>query len=470
MLVACLREVPPEIWHGICSCLDSRAVGVIRLVCRAFRDIGDCHAFRTLVVIPELDDLRFILGLLRKPSIAKNVKSLIYQADYVYSPRDAPGVIYEEWRAREQQELMRSPFSRQSPSFEAEIWRHYLEYVEAEKKSIRMLKWDLDRVFLRRIIANLPALSRVALRCGIYGSIHSEDPAMLTRRKGKKSCTSWPRRVAVDGFHGQLGRREFGFLSQALEGAACTRDLRALQLGLFSHTNFDSPSSLLKLAKSLTSLSILEMVVDPRYHRGDYDDFVEFEEIWTECRETIAKGVLSQFLALLGGLEVIILWFSINRFYHEVPEDDGSLFPACLNDILAPGHHWPNLATLDLNNVECTRQDLLGVLLLHRATLRSLRLRNMSLRDTSWLLLLPEIPANLQLEDAEVSGDLFGTSERHPHSREHWAFWDSEEPREENQQHPLVGKYLVEGGVCPLHEVPRPFDRTGLYYPPAVVC
>src|SRR3569833_304330 len=114
MHVASLREVPPEIWHGICSCLDSRAVGVFRLVCRAFRDIGDCHAFRTLVVIPELDDLRFILGLLRKPSIAKNVKSLIYQADYVYSPRDAPDDNNEERQTQKQQELMRSPFSRQS--------------------------------------------------------------------------------------------------------------------------------------------------------------------------------------------------------------------------------------------------------------------------------------------------------------------------------------------------------------------
>ncbi|KAH8889116.1 hypothetical protein GQ53DRAFT_870947 [Thozetella sp. PMI_491] len=91
--------------------------------------------------------------------------------------------------------------------------------------------------------------------------------------------------------------------------------------------------------------------------------------------------------------------------------------------LLEPGHRWQYLRTLDLRSIAFRKDDILGFLRLHRPTLKELYLKDIVLRDASWLVMLPELRSLVVpeynhdaqqmegLESAQIGGYICGRNE-----------------------------------------------------------
>lgn len=142
------------------------------------------------------------------------------------------------------------------------------------------------------------------------------------------------------------------------------------------------------------------------------DDHDGFGTEVLDCARVMSTGMLRDFLRCLESLEVL----QVSFLYNSVNLD----FPARLGDVVQPKHRWEYLTTLKLENISTERQELLAVLKRHRDTLEALSLHNMSLRTTSWLILLPQIRKTLTgLVSASMDGELFGWDERYD-EEEYW--------------------------------------------------
>ncbi len=120
-----------------------------------------------------------------------------------------------------------------------------------------------------------------------------------------------------------------------------------------------------------------------------------------QCRHILMTGELRRFLDQLRMVRHLSL-----TFFSDPLDSDTSWPHGPFEYALDTVTKWPLLKSLCLDGLDSTAQELLHFLECHRATLKSLTLRNYFLLSGSWMYVLPEIRELLSLEGAEVAGTI----------------------------------------------------------------
>ncbi len=173
------------------------------------------------------------------------------------------------------------------------------------------------------------------------------------------------------------GARPLEALLSANADAGC--DIRSFRAGSLNWRFFKrGVGDLARLFRPLAGLTRIELNinVDPA------DERVHESHSASRCRRVLSRGALRGILKSLPQLQSLCV---------ELVSWDGEDLDrgAALRDLVEPGFRWPALRELVIGGVDCDRHELMDLLELHSDTLRSLCLRSVYLKSTSWKKLLP---------------------------------------------------------------------------------
>ncbi|KAH7039874.1 uncharacterized protein B0I36DRAFT_3048 [Microdochium trichocladiopsis] len=455
----------PDILYIICSLLDVKDIRRFRVCCHAFAAAAAPFVHRRLVIYPHKRDLAMLKQLSLDPVVAPNVRTLVWIGHVLPRPKldlDTFSRQFEGARAMKRmvndlrarhgiassavlqpfqngQSLVALTPTGRTPAETAalqldDVKTMYREYTETLVEQDFMFAHDLDTAALGEAVRRFTSLREFTF------SSYWEFATQGARTPFDK-CLVFPGPTPSP-----RGTRETVAFLEALAAVRSNNPsavkLESLTLGLLSWRFFEEEKAVLGRAletcRDLTTFRICidtgmkepgnlagrdhddddddldEVNLDPLGlgHRHQPDDHDGFGTEVLECARVMSTGMLRNFLICLENLENL----QVSFLYNSVNLD----FPARLDDVIQPKHRWEYLTTLKLENISTERQELLAVLKRHKDTLEALSLHNIALRNTSWLVLLPQIRKTLTgLVSASMDGELFGWDERYD-MEEYW--------------------------------------------------
>ncbi|EON97707.1 hypothetical protein UCRPA7_6997 [Phaeoacremonium minimum UCRPA7] len=420
-------DFPPEVWHCVCSHLTAHEARQVRLVCRLINKIALCHSFPKITFYLHQEDLAFLQKIANSPILARNVKQLTYISNLMNTDM----ILDDFVQARRQAEKMDKEYammrktlyvSKRLTKSELAVC-YYKNYIPTVNQQEEALAKFLDFECLAKALPSFKSLEEVTMSGGI------------TYCAGRDTKTPFANCLVELSKHLKPdGCRHLEALIHGLQGL--DHKLQRLNAGVISWEFFDrNPIEFKQLLNVCCNLSSLKLEIDTGLiDTGHDDDRILGSEV-PDCRVVMKKGLLRYFLAALPRLQVLSILFTFRN-------EKFDLYPAGLEDVLDPGHKWVDLKELNLQNIECTRQELMATLTLHKDTLRTLSLNSISLKNTSWLKLLPDLRNNLDLEEAMVD-EIFGGSELYHGVPEYWSLsGPRSDPAEDDLRYELV-RYLV---------------------------
>lgn len=428
----------PDILHIICDFLRVRDVRDFRRCCKAWAEVGSCHAFRSITFYLQKEDLDFLQAISQNESAARNVRWLTY----VGATLDPVKKTFEEYchyystYIRNMDKLLAMARDNKPPppppikTTQLRVLYHRYEELLAQQEAT--LHNDTDIRVIQEAIARFPALQQITMSTDqqFYGGKTLLSPYDDIQVR-PTDCLK------------PIGCRHLDSMFAAV--AETSVQLKRLQAGRFSWRFFDKdPTALSKALARCVGLTDLELIIATDTNRrpgtqGSSDD--RGLEV-LECRRVMQTGQLRDFIMSLQNLKVLTVHFTW--------ESERNGYPASLDDILMPKVRWRHLESLSLSTISCERQDLVSVLKKHKTTLKMLRLVHICLVSTSWLVLLPQIRKTLRfLEEASIFGELSGLGED-TNDRE---LFDLEHPdAAPDELRDAITEYLLEGGRCPLRK------------------
>ncbi|KAK3688807.1 hypothetical protein B0T22DRAFT_162237 [Podospora appendiculata] len=433
-MAAMAPRFPPEVWHIVCSYLDASSdIVSFRRACQAFADMGQPFALPSVVLYIHQGDFDNMRAVANHPVRSKYVHAL----EFVPHTFPEPSLTLERF-IHIYSHLQHIPYevliSGPLPSSDTELQQNCTRYKEAVRQQAEILNNHHDIAFLAEVIPKLIGLRRILVSNCSW------------RREGREGANTPFTETVPKGFQPWDNLRPSGYrgakaVLSALE--TCNSKLEALEIGTVSWRIIDALPSPDRLS-SLTSLTLALDTVDDRSRIPNAETLYTSTEV-PKCRKLFELGGFRDFLAGLPNLEALGVEFT---YSNELPMLQ---YPAGLDDIIKPGHHWPKLRALNLGNIDMETEGLMGFLELHKDMLLRLELHDIRI-TTSWLKLLPDIHTLLSLKQASVWGDLYGVqavTEDGEEMGEHWDLGDPSWSDDDPFSHKL-GLYLVEGGTCPL--------------------
>ncbi|KAK8054615.1 hypothetical protein PG994_009682 [Apiospora phragmitis] len=135
------------------------------------------------------------------------------------------------------------------------------------------------------------------------------------------------------------------------------------------------------------------------------DDMNDVTGDTERCRACLQSGIVADTLKSLAKLQHLsFLLFTID------PRKRGT----SLSRIVTPGHRWSHLTDVTLECLDCERSELWDFLLLHKDTLLSVCLSDMSFTKGSWRRILVDMRKDMYIRDPCICGTLVGYSEDGP--------------------------------------------------------
>ncbi|KAI1842193.1 hypothetical protein JX265_001446 [Neoarthrinium moseri] len=426
-----MDRLSAELVHVVCSHLETNDIYNFRLTCRAYGDVGACYSHRRLKFHFHHDDFQMLELLSRHPIISKNVVSLVYFTNRLElksdgRKKDRVDLIldYEKRTHRLNTRETHAP-----PSATEELNEMFQEYEKIADRQIEMIQLDEDCRMLQGIVSRLGNLQEIEVRYrdrprqGQAGN--NMGPFKKIKRLNQRFTRSKP-----------TGCRELRSLLSSLPGS--TIMLRSLACENLDWTFFsEGLGTGLHAMPSLQNLTMVELSLNASTELAGRPDGASEPA----SKHLFGTGVVGRFLSSLDKLRDLRI--TLGCYAGRIPK------PACLPDIITPGHHWSHLESLSLGGLECEGQDLLGVLGAHKETLRSLCICSIELTSRSWFELLPAIQEVLCLDTACICGELIdGLYEG---LAWHGGYPD-EGPSWVTGLGHAMNEYLVSGGTMPLSE------------------
>lgn len=434
---------PPEILHVVCTFLDIENILRFRLVNKAFADIGAAYMLPEVSFYMFEGDFARLRAIAAHPIIAKHVHSLTYFAEVM----DRELVSFDEYVRdhRRNAHDMGSLASfvganrlRERLSL-PQLQRSYREYEAIMKKQSHIVENHTDVQCLKEILPKFTSLRQATMSSG--NEFYEGKPDV---RKVKLS----PFISFRDGDDLQpAGKRHLNGLIAGLISSNC--QLESFRAGLLDWKFFKNFTSIPdKLADTLKYLKRIDIAIDA--------DPLEKSNSISRCRRVMETGVVRKLLKPLEHLEVL----HVTLYPVEWVDEE---WPATMGDLIAPNHRWPNLRELGLGGFSTNRHDLIKFLELHKSTLRTLCLRDLTLGDTSWWQFLPEIRNKLDLQDSCICGDIVGSSEDESQMvpEEYWDLSTPDVCRDRTRE--SINKYCCGGDGYP-DEVPLKSDTVHKYW------
>ncbi|KAK8036253.1 short chain dehydrogenase [Apiospora rasikravindrae] len=229
--------------------------------------------------------------------------------------------------------------------------------------------------------------------------------------------------------------------------------LLELRAGMFDWRFFEKdPGELSRLFNPFKDATYIDLSLSI----DSNDNFEDITGDMEKCRACLQSGSVADILQSMPRLtDLSFSIFTINPSKRAVS----------LGHVIAPGYHWPNLTTLDLDNVDCERHELWNFLLLHKDSLKSLCLKDILLTKGSWKVLLPDIRKSLLIEYPCICGSIRGFAEKADESsgalEEYELGFPGVGP---NDMRSSINLYCTRGGELYPDELPLTPEIVGKYF------
>ncbi|TGJ88118.1 hypothetical protein E0Z10_g700 [Xylaria hypoxylon] len=224
-----------------------------------------------------------------------------------------------------------------------------------------------------------------------------------------------------------------------------------------------SEQELARMFQPLSNLTLIEISIT----LGFDGDMGYCAESLCKFKRVLAKGAVRNILKSIQQLESLYIENRNLGF-------GGTGVGVSPSDVIQPGFCWPKLKALGLSGVKGDRTEIMNILLLHKATLQTLRLRDIHLTSTSWRKLLPDIRKNLCLEEACICGYIWGAFENEADTQDSWnhplgiqdtEYWDLSEPEDgSHDMRESINVYCRQGGENYPDELPLSELVVNKYY------
>jgi hypothetical protein len=443
-----MRRLPPELWSKVCACLDLRDAGNFRLSCRTLDAIGARFVLRELTVYLDPDAFDRLRTVADDPLKARCIRSLVYAPGAFY-PLEHPDVQVTHF----------VPRSYEIPIL-AKLQAHD-KYRKTCRDQARILSHDLDYELLAGVLPQLTGLSNFVINCEVGRPEHK------SRRGSSSSSVNWAWCQTTQHphtQHGKLGRRVLASLLRALDTSATgLSSLKALGLDLESLEDLSWTTTRPNLTPFFATLRNLNLqfclcnVLRREPRPGPLSpDHSQSKDKHRYTHLLASSRALSNFLSSIPNLSTLAISFCYGL---SASTPIGNLLLPSLEHVLNPGQHWPRLESISLGGLSLRKSLLMDLLESHKAMLRRVELFSVWL-DADWPETLQEMRAMLRLEEAAVWTRIYCDRGQ----------WHLGRPRGDGKVHHLkgeiapgvrgerenlataVGRYLVNGGECPVTE------------------
>ncbi|KAF4996075.1 hypothetical protein FDECE_12586 [Fusarium decemcellulare] len=327
-----------------------------RLVCKRFSWIGAAFTHKNLSFRLQDKDVATLKEISQSTSLARHVRGLRwYGTDVATSPKFDEQVYYDDFPSEED--------------------HPYSVYSDLYDQQLRLGQDNKDLDFFKGLFSQLGRLQHIDLLLG-------------GRLRG------WQQGKGLEADHLQrfTSAHNFQKLDTILEAAASAGlTLESFGAGVFYWKFFDrEPQYLERLFSPLHHLRRLELVAATE--NGDHD---------AEMRALFETGILKSLLEPLTELRSLVVQLP------QMHDEETIVAPARLSDIIIPDRKLPHLKRLSLHGFECTAEELLSLLRLHKDTLRELCLGRARITTSYWETVVAVIRDELDLERACLCGNLF---------------------------------------------------------------
>ena len=436
--------IPVELLHQICQNLSQRDLKSCRLVCRYFRFTAEKLLFSHILLRRNVESFTRLRLIADHPEIRNHVQSLCY--DPRLFPNSPIWEDFEKWNSAVNGHGHFTISFIQEYADKAErqkLQAHYQRYCALVHSDVPMKNYDVETQDLVNGFARLPHLKEV---CFIFTE---EDRPSRFRRLSSitQETLIWP-----DPVHGWLHGKKFAALLEAAH---------AVQISLKSIKAYGVPWSVFqqsvevssRIASATKACEHLAIDVDPnddpRNGKGS-------------GRENLANMISSS--ASLHTLEI-----SLGHLGYQ--GRGNPRLDAKLSEIVDPKLYWPYLKRLKLQALAATDMSLKSLLTHHSRTLRSLDLVHFRLEPYqldgkkyhgSWIEIIVFLESSLSLNNVRLDGQLSNGVDE---------LWWTEDcgdsdsmfgcPDKGPSLNHLIGRFIVEGGTCPLpfpHDPDKPAD------------
>lgn len=398
-----LLDLPPEILHLVCTHCDAGGVQSLRLTCRDVQSIADEHLLETVYGCFERGSLQRITEISRSSAkILKGVTSLVLEAGRL------PEITFTQWRqkaeAKNEETLMYvnrhlncwDPSSRwYRDSWWSTAWQ------QSTKESLLCFRACLERV------RSEDADSVAACMYDHYKQYRRlcQDQKLMERQSLVSSCVAdlfraCPRLTAIHLIDETYIQYDLGV---DYEVALCNHTLQSgillpqADAKLAAYVFREVMQAAGSTGKSLKKLAMGDVPLTVLREQGELTVnldtmMIELEQLeWKLCGEDMdinmelfpeqvlhvaQQGCLVSMLSNCDKLRSMTISLPWTSREPEVLLD--------LKYVVGKGY-WSMLEHLDLMEMKTAAGDLLGFLLLHKATLRSLILKDILLTDGTWV-------------------------------------------------------------------------------------
>ncbi|KAI0118420.1 hypothetical protein GGR51DRAFT_499494 [Nemania sp. FL0031] len=388
-----MDRIPAEIGYVVCSLLEIDDVLNFRLVNKLFADIGAAYMLPDVTFYMHQEELDRLEAISLHPILSKQVVSLTYYAEVLASPK----VTWYEFLRNHKRNVRWNGILRETPH---QLIGEYKKYSDAIDNQEEFTAEERDLKLLKEILPRFPKLKTIRMSPGRW----LDDEEFRVRRKNPFS-ELLKRSYLADIY--PEGKHQFYALLMANAHSPCA--LTNLRAGPLHWSFFKrSERELFAMFKPLVNLTSIGFAIAVTAA----GDLSPEDSSFRRCKRLLAKGSVRKILKSLPQLQSL---------YIEVediePDVDGK--GAWLKDVIEPGFRWAKLKQLTIGGIATNRMELADALMLHKDTLRTLCLRDVTLGSTSWRKFLPVLRKQLHLEEACICGDICGELEEDP--QDPWA-------------------------------------------------
>ena len=443
-------HLPAEIHNIISSYLAHEELQSYRQTSKRLADIGAQYLFRN----PSFHASHASLARIVHISGHGTLKDAVQSVTWDTSSFSLDAWDFSDWQARIRV-LRRRELAKLRAVWEAQfldhasvegcmqrfLWEQYEHYARlvAEEQDVQ----TKHLASVSSLLSPFPRLKTIVLERKIYGGPHAgpEDlelkSAELVRRGMLQRRGRMPYRHGSD---------MFPFVTALRAAQSSTRriEARTLNFGVFGQGPYMEHLHPIDVSL-ITHLHLRFSLSDPGA------DPLENSMSIMNCRHVLRHGHVKTFLSKFENMQVLRLDFDArSRGNGRAPVD--------LADVFEDGPAWPNLRELTVLHTDTPAPKLAALLSSHASTLRSLCLGDICFDPpASWESLLTGLQHELLLEHAEFSYFLFDARvENFVRGRSALMGWyvDPQACVELGRSDlgERLGRYMVEGGMCPLWE------------------
>ncbi|KAI1807564.1 hypothetical protein F4811DRAFT_559637 [Daldinia bambusicola] len=361
--------LPPELFYTVFSFMSPGEARSLRLVCRAFAEIGAWFGFEMLIIHIYEPDFSMLRHLARHPIISRRVHELVYVCYELRKPKNSL-VSYpplDEYLSNTADRELRQRVlacktnwlpddaAERSPMSKKDVEENYRRYKSVMEFQEYVLSTREDHKLFAEVIPKFTSLRSIFICTDILMCWSPFKPFFI-----HTPDSSWPQ---------------------------CYRPMTAIMHGL---------KGLGTQIRSLTCARADPILFQKRYikrMRTAYEG-LETIQFWFESKGHVlpiftseAQGIhfpgtqrrtIAKLLEAFPALKNLGLFFTQRHHRHAGYAE--------LNNIITPRFRWENLGMVYLHQIRADVNDLLDFFGLHQQTLKCIDLSHCSLSASSWLI------------------------------------------------------------------------------------